>query len=100
MHTEHNSQTEATQGKCVLTWVEVGIYKSRVGGAILQSKGKERIICLTAERRTKRRGFKGSLHVCKAVSGTLQVLWHCVAELVLLLIRLRPTTCLTRDTGV
>ena len=41
---------------------------------MLQSKGKERVICLTAERRTKRRGFKGSLHVCKVVSGTLEVM--------------------------
>lgn len=40
---------------------------------LMQSKGKERVVCLTAERRTKRRGFKGSLHVCKVVSGTLQV---------------------------
>lgn len=39
----------------------------------MQSKGKERVICLTAERRTKRRGFKGSLHVCKVSSGAMQV---------------------------
>lgn len=32
---------------------------------ICQASGKERVICLTAERRTKRRGFKGSLHLCK-----------------------------------
>lgn len=39
----------------------------------MQSKGKERVICLTAERRTKRRGFKGSLHICKVSSGAMQV---------------------------
>ena len=39
----------------------------------MQSKGKERVVCLTAERRTKRRGFKGSLHVCKVSSGIMQV---------------------------
>ncbi|DBA75637.1 TPA: hypothetical protein ACH3X2_009071 [Trebouxia sp. C0005] len=38
-----------------------------------KSKGKERVICLTAERRTKRRGFKGSLHVCKVSSGAMQI---------------------------
>ncbi|KAL0020987.1 hypothetical protein WJX77_003610 [Trebouxia sp. C0004] len=38
-----------------------------------KSKGKERVICLTAERRTKRRGFKGSLHVCKVSSGTMHI---------------------------
>ncbi|DBB03251.1 TPA: hypothetical protein ACH3X3_010647 [Trebouxia sp. C0006] len=39
----------------------------------MQSKGKERVICLTAERRTKRRGFKGSLHICKVSSGAMQI---------------------------
>ena len=30
-------------------------------------------MCLTAERRTKRRGFKGSLHICKAAARGYQV---------------------------
>ncbi len=29
-------------------------------------------MCLTAERRTKRRGFKGSLHLCKAAAKGYQ----------------------------
>jgi hypothetical protein len=40
----------------------------------MQATGKERVICLTAERRHKRRGFKGSLHTCKpAGQGKYQV---------------------------
>ena len=31
-------------------------------------------MCLTAERRTKRRDFKGSLHICKAAARGYQVL--------------------------
>ncbi|CAL5219240.1 g1034 [Coccomyxa viridis] len=39
-----------------------------------KATGKERVICLTAERRSKRRGFKGSIHTCKpAGQGTYQV---------------------------
>ncbi len=39
----------------------------------MQATGKERVICLTAERRSKRRGFKGSIHTCKpAGQGTYQ----------------------------
>lgn len=53
---------------CSATIQELKYSKSHV-----QSKGKERVICLTAERRTKRRGFKGSLHVCKVSSGAMQV---------------------------
>jgi len=37
-----------------------------------QATGKERVVCLTAERRTKRRGFKGSLHLCKAAAKGYQ----------------------------
>ncbi|CAL8460642.1 g172 [Coccomyxa elongata] len=36
--------------------------------------GKERVICLTAERRHKRRGFKGSIHTCKSTGqGSYQI---------------------------
>ena len=38
----------------------------------LQSQSKERVVCLTAERRSKRRGFKGSLHICKYSAGKTQ----------------------------
>ncbi len=44
-----------------------------IPGTIMQATGKERVICLTAERRSKRRGFKGSIHTCKpAGQGTYQ----------------------------
>ena len=38
----------------------------------LQSSGKERILCLTATKRKKRRGFKGALHLFKVQQG------HCL----------------------
>lgn len=38
----------------------------------LQSTGKPRVICLTAKRRSKKRGFKGTLHVCKLAQGRYQ----------------------------
>ena len=43
----------------------------------LQPTGKERVICLTAQRRSKQRGFKGTLHICKlsAPQGSYQVWW-------------------------
>lgn len=37
-----------------------------------QSTGKPRVICLTAKRRSKKRGFKGTLHVCKLAQGRYQ----------------------------
>ena len=46
-----------------------------------QSTGKPRVICLTAKRRTEKRGFKGTLHVCKLSQGRYQVRWcalHCI----------------------
>ena len=43
----------------------------------MQATGKERVLCLTAERRHKRRGFKGSIHTCKpAGQGTYQARPH------------------------
>ncbi|KAK9813236.1 hypothetical protein WJX72_011232 [[Myrmecia] bisecta] len=38
-----------------------------------KSTGKERVVCLTAERRAKRRGFKGSFHSCKTSGGRYQI---------------------------
>ncbi|KAK9834451.1 hypothetical protein WJX74_002055 [Apatococcus lobatus] len=38
-----------------------------------KTKGKPRVLCLTAERRSKRRGFKGSVHICKLDAGRFQV---------------------------
>lgn len=38
----------------------------------LQSTGKSRIICLTAKRRSKKRGFKGTLHILKLAQGRYQ----------------------------
>eukprot|EP00891_Asterochloris_glomerata_P003138 jgi/Astpho2/3138/Aster-03421 len=40
--------------------------------AAYKSQSKERVVCLTAERRSKRRGFKGSLHICKYSAGKTQ----------------------------
>jgi hypothetical protein len=37
-----------------------------------QPTGKPRVICLTAKRRTAKRGFKGTLHVCKLAQGRYQ----------------------------
>ena len=38
-----------------------------------QSTGKERVLCLTAERRAKKTGYKGVLHSCKQTHGKYQV---------------------------
>ncbi len=50
--------------------------------AFVQPTGKERVICLTAERRHKRRGFKGSIHTCKPTGeGSYQVsVPHCTCH--------------------
>ncbi|KAI3433569.1 hypothetical protein D9Q98_003380 [Chlorella vulgaris] len=46
---------------------------SRNRRALPKSTGKARIICLTAKRRSKKRGFKGTLHICKLTQGRYQV---------------------------
>ncbi|PRW58682.1 exocyst complex component SEC3A [Chlorella sorokiniana] len=46
---------------------------SRVRRALPKSTGKPRVICLTAKRRSRKRGFKGTLHVCKLAQGRYQV---------------------------
>eukprot|EP00887_Chlorella_sp_A99_P005461 scaffold1.g5461.t1 len=37
------------------------------------SSGKNRVLCLTAKRRSRKRGFKGTLHICKASGSRIQV---------------------------
>jgi hypothetical protein len=41
--------------------------------AWLQPDGKQRVLCVTAKRRSKKRGFKGTLHVAKLSQGKYQV---------------------------
>ena len=38
-----------------------------------QSTNKPRVLCLTAKRRSKKRGFKGTLHICKLSGSRYQV---------------------------
>lgn len=40
---------------------------------LLQSDSKPRVLVLTAKRRSKKRGFKGTLHVAKLAQGKYQV---------------------------
>lgn len=64
---------------CNLAHLGIAVYRTfhqliYVSFALVQPTGKERVICLTAERRHKRRGFKGSVHTCKPTGqGSYQV---------------------------